>query len=142
MAPNPSSVRCPQPPAIRAFARDSLVLLGAPGARRAVQLESHSLPLSFLLALELFEPSPNRSQCARATLLRRLVEVLSPRREKRDRTAKLRIYAREAVPHAWLINPEQRTLEVFSTPSVESRSCIISTILASTDGFSHPDNGR
>ncbi len=40
-------------------------------------------------------------------------EVLSPATEKRDRVAKLAIYAREQVPNAWLINPTQRTLEVF-----------------------------
>jgi Uma2 family endonuclease len=39
-------------------------------------------------------------------------EVLSHSTEKRDRTAKLSIYARESVPNAWLINPVQRTLEV------------------------------
>jgi Uma2 family endonuclease len=39
-------------------------------------------------------------------------EVLSPSTEKRDRAAKLPIYAREQVAHAWLINPAQRTLEV------------------------------
>jgi Uma2 family endonuclease len=39
-------------------------------------------------------------------------EVLSPSTEKRDRAAKLSIYAREHVPHAWLVNPVQRTLEV------------------------------
>ncbi len=41
-----------------------------------------------------------------------ICEVLSPATEKRDRTDKLRIYARERVPHVWLINPDQRTLEV------------------------------
>lgn len=44
-------------------------------------------------------------------------EVLSPSSEKRDRTAKLSIYAREGVPHAWLINPAQRTLEVLRLTS-------------------------
>jgi Uma2 family endonuclease len=39
-------------------------------------------------------------------------EVLSPRTEKRDRTSKLSIYARESVPHVWLVNPAQQTLEV------------------------------
>lgn len=39
-------------------------------------------------------------------------EVLSPSTEKRDRTTKLDIYARERVGHVWLVNPEQRTLEV------------------------------
>lgn len=44
-------------------------------------------------------------------------EVLSPSTEKQDRTAKLSIYAREAVPNAWLINPVQRTREVLRLTS-------------------------
>jgi Uma2 family endonuclease len=40
-------------------------------------------------------------------------EVLSPKTEKRDRANKLAIYVREGVGHAWLVNPAQRTLEVF-----------------------------
>jgi Uma2 family endonuclease len=39
-------------------------------------------------------------------------EVLSPATERIDRSRKLRIYAREGVPHAWLLNPTLRTLEV------------------------------
>jgi Uma2 family endonuclease len=39
-------------------------------------------------------------------------EVLSPATERIDRSRKLRIYAREDVPHAWLLNPTLRTLEV------------------------------
>ncbi len=39
-------------------------------------------------------------------------EVLSPSTERIDRSAKLRIYAQSRVPHAWLVNPVQRTLEV------------------------------
>lgn len=41
-------------------------------------------------------------------------EITSPGREKFDRTDKLGIYAREAVPWAWIINPLTRTLEVFA----------------------------
>lgn len=44
-------------------------------------------------------------------------EVLSPSTEKRDRAAKLPIYARERVSHAWLVNPAQRTLEVLRLTS-------------------------
>jgi len=40
-------------------------------------------------------------------------EVLSPSTTALDRTKKLTIYAREQVPHAWLIDPIARTLEVF-----------------------------
>lgn len=39
-------------------------------------------------------------------------EVLSPSTEAIDRGQKLRIYAREGVPHAWLVDPLRRTLEV------------------------------
>ena len=40
-------------------------------------------------------------------------EVLSPSTERTDRMRKLRIYAREGVGHAWLVSPDQRTLEIF-----------------------------
>ncbi len=39
-------------------------------------------------------------------------EVLSPSTERIDRGKKLRIYAEAGVPHAWLLNPIERTLEV------------------------------
>lgn len=39
-------------------------------------------------------------------------EVLSPSTESLDRAKKLKIYAREGVGHAWLINPTLRTLEI------------------------------
>ncbi len=40
-----------------------------------------------------------------------IAEVVSPRSAKYDRTDKLRIYARECVPWAWIIDPLQKTLE-------------------------------
>ena len=40
-------------------------------------------------------------------------EVLSPSTEKLDRAYKLGLYAAAGVRHAWLLNPSQRTLEVF-----------------------------
>ena len=43
-----------------------------------------------------------------------ICEVLSARTEKIDRGKKLRIYAREGVPHAWLLDPRRRTLEAMS----------------------------
>jgi Uma2 family endonuclease len=39
-------------------------------------------------------------------------EVASPSTEQIDRVKKLRIYAREGVAHAWLVNPTTKTLEV------------------------------
>ena len=43
-----------------------------------------------------------------------ICEVLSPSTEALDRGEKLRIYAREGVAHAWLVDPLRRTLEVLS----------------------------
>ncbi len=40
-------------------------------------------------------------------------EILSPSTSKIDRGDKLDIYAREGVRHAWLVDPVDRTLEVF-----------------------------
>jgi len=40
-------------------------------------------------------------------------EVISPSTESIDRGRKLRIYAREAVAHVWLVNPIAKTLEVY-----------------------------
>lgn len=41
-----------------------------------------------------------------------ICEVLSPGTARLDRHKKLAIYARTGVPHAWLLDPVQRTLEV------------------------------
>ncbi|HYV43404.1 MAG TPA: Uma2 family endonuclease [Myxococcaceae bacterium] len=42
-----------------------------------------------------------------------LCEVLSPGTRALDRVKKLHIYARERVAHVWLIDPAERTLEIF-----------------------------
>lgn len=41
-------------------------------------------------------------------------EILSPSTAVLDRTRKLRIYAREGVRHAWLVDPPMRTIEVLA----------------------------
>lgn len=46
-----------------------------------------------------------------------LCEVLSPSTETIDRSKKLKIYAREGVSHAWLLNPLLQTLEVLRLES-------------------------
>jgi Uma2 family endonuclease len=40
-------------------------------------------------------------------------EVLSPSTARYDRDGKMKIYAREKVSHVWLIDPANRTLEVY-----------------------------
>lgn len=42
-----------------------------------------------------------------------LVEVLSPGTEVRDRGLKLRRYAHAGVPHCWIVDPRQRTVETY-----------------------------
>jgi Uma2 family endonuclease len=42
-------------------------------------------------------------------------EILSPATGRIDRSEKLPIYARHGVAHAWLVDPDQRTLEVFES---------------------------
>jgi Uma2 family endonuclease len=46
-----------------------------------------------------------------------ICEVLSVSTEKLDRDTKLRVYARERVAHAWLVDPVRQTLEVLSLES-------------------------
>ena len=43
-----------------------------------------------------------------------ICEVLSPSTEYIDRSKKLRIYAREGVGHAWLVDPLRQMLEVLA----------------------------
>jgi hypothetical protein len=50
---------------------------------------------------------------ARSWLTRQPIEILSPSTARFDRAEKLPIYARHGVRHAWLVEPDLRTLEVF-----------------------------
>lgn len=40
-------------------------------------------------------------------------EVVSPKRQAHDRIRKAAIYARAGIPHMWLVDPLERTLEVY-----------------------------
>ncbi len=53
-------------------------------------------------------------------------EVLSPSTERLDRARKLRVYSREGVGHAWLVNPLARTLEVYRR--AEDRWLLLATV--------------
>jgi Uma2 family endonuclease len=44
-------------------------------------------------------------------------EILSPSTARDDRVLKMPIYAREAVAHLWLIDPDLRTLETYAVQS-------------------------
>jgi len=43
-----------------------------------------------------------------------IVEVLSPSSVEQDRETKKAVYARHGVPHYWIIDPQARTLEMYS----------------------------
>lgn len=58
-------------------------------------------------------------------------EVLSPATETIDRGKKLRIYARQGVAHAWLIDPLRYTLEVLALESPRW------TVLGEHEGTAH-----
>jgi Uma2 family endonuclease len=42
-----------------------------------------------------------------------VVEILSPTTHHNDRVTKAQLYARYQIPHYWLIDPDQRTLEAY-----------------------------
>lgn len=42
-----------------------------------------------------------------------LIEILSPGTAGRDRTLKLNRYARSGVPHYWIVDPAEQTLELY-----------------------------
>ena len=46
-----------------------------------------------------------------------ICEALSPSTESLDRGKKLRVYGRESVAHAWLVDPLRQTLEVLALES-------------------------
>lgn len=43
-----------------------------------------------------------------------VVEVMSPSSARKDRLQKMRVYQALKVPHYWLVNPQERTLECFA----------------------------
>ena len=42
-----------------------------------------------------------------------LIEILSPTTSRTDRLTKAQLYAKHQVPHYWLVDPDQRTLEAY-----------------------------
>jgi Uma2 family endonuclease len=42
-----------------------------------------------------------------------LIEILSPTTHRTDRLTKAQLYAKHQVPHYWLVDPDQRTLEAY-----------------------------
>ena len=62
-------------------------------------------------------------------------EILSPATARVDRAEKLPIYARHGVRHAWLIDPDLRTLEVFEN---HAGQWLLLTVLEDSAAVSQP----
>lgn len=77
-----------------------------------------------------------------------VAEVLSPSTARIDRTDKLAIYATFGVRHAWYVDPDQRTLEVFSltggstsaasAPEAQSRKWLLAATFKDADAITAP----
>lgn len=65
-----------------------------------------------------------------------LIELLSPSTARLDRVVKLNKYATCGVPHYWIGDPSQRTLELFR---LENNAYVIQAALGPGDRFEHPD---
>ncbi len=63
-------------------------------------------------------------------------EILSPSTAALDRGTKLPIYARQGVAHAWLIDPDARTLEVFERTA--DGHWLLLTVLRDEQGVRQP----
>ena len=57
-------------------------------------------------------------------------EVVSPSTGRIDRVRKMPIYAREQVQHLWLVDPLQRTLEVYR---LEGRQWVVVSVHGDTE---------
>ncbi len=62
-------------------------------------------------------------------------EILSPGTARFDRAEKLPLYLRQGVKHAWLVDPDLRTLEVFES---QSGKWVLVTVLENHASVSQP----
>lgn len=65
-----------------------------------------------------------------------VVEILSPSNSRKDRLQKLQIYQKYKVPHYWLVDPKEKTLECFSL--TDGTYALIATGMEK-DVVEHPD---
>lgn len=80
-----------------------------------------------------------RSQIKRKYILgapHLIVEVLSPGTARLDRVKKLRLYAKNRIPHYWLLDPESKVLEVLK---LTGSNYSMEATLESGDLYESPD---
>lgn len=67
---------------------------------------------------------------------RLIVEILSPSNARHDRVTKLNLYARADVPHYWMLDPQERSLEILK---LVGGNYTVLAALESGQSFVHPD---
>ena len=65
-----------------------------------------------------------------------IVEITSPSNARHDRVTKLNLYAKAGVAHFWLLDPEERTLEILKLDGV---NYMVLAALEPGSRFEHPD---
>ncbi|NMA92269.1 MAG: helix-turn-helix domain-containing protein [Firmicutes bacterium] len=64
-----------------------------------------------------------------------VIEIMSPANRRKDRLQKMGIYRQAAIPHYWLADPEENTLEAFM---LKDNHYILVAAGSSGDRFTHP----
>lgn len=65
-----------------------------------------------------------------------IIEIMSPTNRRKDRLHKVEIYRKAGIPHYWIIDPEENTLEVFM---LKDGSYSLITAVSPGDDFIHPE---
>lgn len=65
-----------------------------------------------------------------------VVEIMSPANRRKDRLQKMEIYRQAGIPHYWLADPEESTLEAFA---LKGKSYALIVAAGPGDKFAHPD---
>lgn len=64
-----------------------------------------------------------------------VVEIMSPANRRKDRLQKMEIYRKAGIPHYWLVDPEENTLEAFL---LRDGNYTLVSVGAPGDKFNHP----
>jgi Uma2 family endonuclease len=65
-----------------------------------------------------------------------VVEIMSPTNRRKDRLRKMEIYRKAGIPHYWIVDPEENTLETFK---LKDESYTLVFVGGPGDKFTHPD---
>lgn len=65
-----------------------------------------------------------------------VVEIMSPANRRKDRLQKMEIYRKAEIPHYWIVDPEENTLETFM---LKDGSYTLVFAGGPGDKFAHPD---